>query len=406
MTPTTTGNTTVDVPAPASDDDTAAEAAVRAEVRPWMEAHAARFGPGTGHHQMPDSEESMAAARAWQAELDGGGWGAPSWAPELGGRGYGPSEVRVVKQEELRFDVPSGAFHVALSMVGPTIMQFGTDAQKGRFLDGMRRGEHLWCQLFSEPDAGSDLASLRTRAVRDGDEWVVEGQKVWTSGARYADWGILLARTDPDVSRHAGITYFLLDMKSPGVEVRPLVQINRAAHFNEVFLREVRVPTENVLGEIGEGWKIARATLGAERMMIGSISMADRLDRIIDRARANGRLGDPVTRDRVADAWIRSTLVTWTGDRVANAVRHGGEIGPEASVLKLALSQLMEQFGSLAIEALGPDGMLEGVGAEGYGDLQDQFLAQWSSRIGGGTEQIQRNLIAERALGLPRDLGR
>ncbi len=395
-----------DVPAPDTSDDTPAEAAVRAEVRPWMEANAAHFGSGTGHQQMGDSDEYIAAARQWQTTLDSGGWGAPAWAPELGGRGFGPSEVRVVKQEELRFAVPAGAFHVALSMVGPTIMQYGTRAQREQFLGGMRRGEHLWCQLFSEPDAGSDLASLRTRAVRDGDEWIVNGQKVWTSGARYADWGILLARTDPDSERHTGITYFLVDMRTPGIEVRPLVQINRGAHFNEVFLHDVRVSAANVLGEVGEGWAVARATLGAERMMIGSISMVDRLERIIDRARTTGRLESPVTRDRMADAWIRSTLVTLTGDRVAHAMRHGGEIGPEASVLKLALSSLMEQFGALAIEALGPDGMLEGVGAEGYGDLQDQFLGQWSSRIGGGTEQIQRNLIGERALGLPRDAGR
>ncbi len=393
-------------PAPDSSDDTPAEAVVRAEVRPWMEAHAGPFGAGTGHMQLGDSDEYIARARAWQGELDAGGWGAPSWTADLGGRGYGPSEVRVVKQEELRFDVPAGAFHVALSMVGPTIMQFGTPRQQEQFLPTMRRGEHLWCQLFSEPDAGSDLASLRTKAVRDGDEWIVNGQKVWTSGARFADWGILLARTDPDSNRHTGITYFLVDMRTPGVDVRPLIQINRGAHFNEVFLHDVRIPAENVLGDVGEGWKVARATLGAERMMIGSISMADRLDRIIDRARTTGRLDDPVTRDRMVDAWIRSTLVTLTGDRVAHAMRHGGEIGPEASILKLALSNLMEQFGSLAIEALGPEGMLEGVGPEGYGDLQDQFLGQWSSRIGGGTEQIQRNLIGERALGLPRDPGR
>ncbi|WP_436794501.1 acyl-CoA dehydrogenase family protein [Actinospongicola halichondriae] len=399
-------SSTVTSHAPDTSDDTPAEAAVRAEVRPWMEEHAGRFGPGSGHLQLGDSDEYIAAARAWQAELDSGGWGAPSWAPELGGRGYDPSQVRVVKEEELRFAVPAGAFHVALSMVGPTIMQFGTPAQRGRFLGAMRRGEHLWCQLFSEPDAGSDLASLRTKAVRDGDEWIVDGQKVWTSGARYADWGILLARTDPDSNRHTGITYFLVDMRTPGIEVRPLVQINRGAHFNEVFLREVRIPAANVLGEVGEGWAVARATLGAERMMIGSISMSDRLQRIIDQARSSGRLESPVTRDRLVDAWIRSTLVTLTGDRVAHAMRHGGEIGPEASVLKLALSNLMEQLGSLAIEVLGADGMLEGVGPEGYGDLQDQFLGQWSSRIGGGTEQIQRNLIGERALGLSRDPGR
>ncbi len=398
--------TPVTVPVPDASDDTAAEAAIRAEVRPWMERHAGRFGPGSGQRNLGDSIEFIDTARAWQSELDDGGWGVPSWAPEFGGRGLSSTEVRVVKQEEARFAVPIGPFHVALSMVGPTIMQFGTEAQRDRFLPSMRRGEHIWCQLFSEPDAGSDLASLRTRAVRDGDEWVVDGQKVWTSGARYADWGILLARTDADSSRHAGITYFLLDMTTPGVEVRPLVQINREAHFNEVFLHEVRIPAENVLGTVGDGWTVARATLGAERLGIGTISMADRLDRILTHARANGRLASPVVRDRIVDAWINSTLVTLTGDRVSHAIRHGGEIGPEASVIKLALSKLIEQLGTLAMDALGPEGMLEGTGPQGYGDLQDQFLGQWSSRIGGGTEQIQRNLIGERALGLPREPGR
>lgn len=395
-----------DIPVPDSSDDTAVEAAIRAEVRPWMEAHAARFGAGSGLRNLGDSVEFIETARAWQAELDGGGWGVPSWKPEFGGRGLSPAEVRVVKQEEARFDVPIGPYHVALSMVGPTIMQYGTDAQRERFLPSMRRGDHIWCQLFSEPDAGSDLASLRTRAVRDGDEWVVDGQKVWTSGARYADWGILLARTDPDSARHAGITYFLLDMATSGVEVRPLVQINREAHFNEVFLQEVRIPAANVLGDVGDGWTVARATLGAERMGIGTISMADRLERILVHARANGRLASPVVRDRAIDTWINSTLVTLTGDRVSHALRHGGEIGPEASVIKLALSNLVEQLGSLAMDVLGPEGVLEGTGPNGYGDLQDQFLGQWSSRIGGGTEQIQRNLIGERALGLPRDPGR
>ena len=392
-----------DVPVPDSSDDTPAEAAIRAEVRPWMEAHAARFGPGTGYRNLGDSLEFIEEARAWQAELDGGGWGAPAWPVDLGGRGLSPAEVRVVKEEEARFAAPIGPYYVALSMVGPTLMEFGTEAQRERFLPAMRRGEHIWCQLFSEPDAGSDLASLRTRAVRDGDEWVVTGQKVWTSGARYADWGILLARTDPESSRHTGITYFLVDMATPGVEVRPLVQINREAHFNEVFLHEVRVPAANVLGEVGEGWSVARTTLGAERMGIGTISMADRLERIVTHARSTGRLDSPVVRDRMVDAWIRSTLLTLTGDRVAHALRHGGEIGPEASVLKLALSHLVEELGTQAMVALGPEGMLAGEGPQGYGDLQDQFLGQWSSRIGGGTEQIQRNLIGERALGLPRE---
>jgi alkylation response protein AidB-like acyl-CoA dehydrogenase len=384
-------------------DDTRREAAVRAEVRPWMEAHAARFGPSQARSKHRDTAEVVDANRAWQAELDEGGWGAVSWPEHFGGRGYGSIEARVFHQEQNRFAVPTGSFHIGIGMVGPTLMAHGTDDQRERYLGAMRRGEHVWCQLFSEPDAGSDLASLRTKAVRDGDEWVVTGQKVWTSGARFADMAILLARTDSDSKRHAGITYFLLDMHQPGVEVRPLVQINRAHHFNEVFLHEVRVSVADVVGPVGEGWSVARTTLGAERSMIGSASTHDRVDALVAHLRQSGRADDPVLRDAIVRAWIRATVMTLTGDRVLEAVRHGGEVGPEASVLKLGLSLLMEELGNLSPHVLGAEGMLAGEGPEGYGPLQDQFLGQWASRIGGGTEQIQRNLIGERALGLPRE---
>ena len=293
-------------------------------------------------------------------------------------------------------------------MVGPTLMACGTPEQQRRFLPAIRQGDHLWCQLFSEPDAGSDLASLRTRAVRDGDEWVVTGQKVWTSGAATADWAILLARTEPDSKRHQGITYFLCDMRSPGVEVRPIVQINRAAHFNEVHLDEVRIPADCVVGEVGEGWSVARVTLGAERAMIGSMNVGDHIAALVDAARASGRSDDPMLRQDLADVYIRGTVLRYLGDRVLTAVRTGGQVGPEASTIKLGLSRFMGRLGDVATRVLDADGLLEG-GAAGstgdatYGRLQDMFLGQWSSRIGGGTEQIQRNLIGERALGLPRD---
>jgi alkylation response protein AidB-like acyl-CoA dehydrogenase len=289
-------------------------------------------------------------------------------------------------------------------MVGPTIIAHGTPTQHERFVGPIRRGELLWCQLFSEPDAGSDLASLRTRAVRDGDDWIVTGQKIWTSGAHHADRAILLARTDPDSSGHAGITYFLLDMHQPGIEVRPITQINRAQHFNEVYLDEVRVADADRLGPEGEGWKVARTTLGAERVMIGSIRVDDRVDRLIAAAQANGTNTDPVLRQELTQLWIRSRTLSLTSERVLGALRTGGQIGPEASVMKLALSSLFGRLGDLAETVLGPDGMLSGSHDDvPYGALQDSFLSQWSVRIGGGTEQIQRNLIGERALGLPRE---
>jgi alkylation response protein AidB-like acyl-CoA dehydrogenase len=391
-----------------SADDTPAEAALRAEARAWMRQHAQPYGPAARHVRMVDTVEQAAAARAWQRELDSGGWGAPTWPEALGGRGMSSNEARIVREEETRFAVPTGLFQVATLMVGPTLMAHGTPAQQQRFLPAIRRGDHIWCQLFSEPDAGSDLASLRTRAVRDGDEWVVTGQKVWTSGAVAADWAILLARTEPGSARHRGITYFLCDLRLPGVEVRPLVQINRAAHFNEVHLDAVRIPADCVMGGAGDGWSIARTTLGAERMMIGSMDVADHIDDVIALARSSGRAADAVVRQELVDLYVRGTVLRYLGDRVLTTVRSGGQVGPEASAIKLGLSTFMARLGDVAMRVLDGDGLLEGgrAGAPGhdsYGRLQDMFLGQWSSRIGGGTEQIQRNLIGERALGLPRD---
>jgi alkylation response protein AidB-like acyl-CoA dehydrogenase len=389
-------------------DDTPAEAALRAEVRAWMAIHAAPYGPADRRIRLVDTPDHAAAARAWQRTLDGGRWAVPTWPEALGGRGLPSALARIVSEEERRWAVPTGNFQVATLMVGPTLMAHGTDEQQDRFLPAIRRGDHIWCQLFSEPDAGSDLASLRTRAVPDGDGWVVTGQKVWTSGARGADWGILLARTEPGSSRHRGITYFLCDMTLPGVEVRPLVQINRAAHFNEVHLDEVRIPAGCVVGEVGDGWTVARTTLGAERMMIGGMDVAGHVAELIAAARRSGRADDPALRQDLADIHIRGTVLRYLGDRVMAAVRRGVPVGPEASTVKLGLSTFMGRLGQTAMRVLDGDGLLEGgdptaSGHDSYGRLQDMFLGQWSSRIGGGTEQIQRNLIGERALGLPRD---
>ena len=385
-------------------DDTPLEAALRVEIRAWMDEHGARFGRAHGRRQGDDTPKFVAASRAWQRELDEGGWGVVTWPEAFGGKGYGPNQARIFREEEQRYAVSTGAQHTSVAMVGPTIIAHGTAEQHGRLIGPIRRGDTLYCQLFSEPDAGSDLAGLRTRAERDGDEWVVTGQKIWTSGAHHADRAILLARTDPDSRRHDGITYFLLDMAQPGIDVRPIVQINRAQHFNEVYLDEVRVADADRLGPLGEGWSVARTTLGAERAMIGSIRVDDRVDRLIAAARAAGTNCDPVLRQELAGAWIRATVLGLTSDRVLGALRLGGTIGPEASVLKLSLSTLFGRLGDLAMRILGPEGLLSGVDdGEPYGELQDSFLAQWSPRIGGGTEQIQRNLISERALGLPRD---
>jgi alkylation response protein AidB-like acyl-CoA dehydrogenase len=262
------------------------------------------------------------------------------------------------------------------------------------------RGQEVWCQLFSEPGAGSDLAGLRTRAERDGDEWVVNGQKVWSSGAHHSELGILLARTDTHAPKHKGITYFVLDMTTPGIEVRPLRQINGVAHFNEVFLTDVRVPHENVVGEVNGGWAVAQTTLGAERALIGGGGAVGFRD-LARLARDQGRDGDPRLRQRLADAFIRFEILKYLGRRAQAARRGRRSAGAEASVLKLAMSQHVALNGDLALALEGATGMLLHGDAPYGGFWQQNFMNQWGVRIGGGTEQVQRNVIGERVLGLP-----
>jgi alkylation response protein AidB-like acyl-CoA dehydrogenase len=258
----------------------------------------------------------------------------------------------------------------------------------------------VWCQLFSEPGAGSDLAGLRTRAVRDGDEWTINGQKVWTSGAHYSDWGLLLARSDPDAPKHKGITAFLLDMKAPGIDVRPLRQITGASHFNEVFLTDVRVPDAMRLGPEGGGWRAANTMLSNERAMIGGGGRVGFRD-LVALARRCEVTDDPVVRQELARSYTRMQLIKWLGLRARS--RTDGGLGPEASVLKLAASRRLQYDGDLVMSLQGPQSMLFDADAIQNGYWQQQFLGQWSSRIGGGTEQVQRNVIGDRVLGLPSE---
>jgi alkylation response protein AidB-like acyl-CoA dehydrogenase len=298
--------------------------------------------------------------------------------------------------------VDTGVFAVGIGMVGPTLMVHGTSAQQERYLRPLLRGGEVWCQLFSEPGAGSDLAGLRTRAERDGDEWVVNGQKVWSSGAHHSDLGILLARTDPDAPKHRGITYFVVDMRTSGIDVRPLRQITGVAHFNEVFLTDVRIPHENVVGEVNGGWAVAHTTLGNERTLIGGgtqIGFGD-FRRL---AEEQGRVDDPIMRQRLAAAFSRFEILKYLGQRAQAASRQGKPPGPESSVLKLAVSRHVSLNGDLALALERADGMLIHDDAPYGGYWQQQFLGQWGVRIGGGTDQVQRNVIGERVLGLPAE---
>ena len=287
-------------------------------------------------------------------------------------------------------------------MVGPTLLEHASEEQKLKFLPEMLRGEALWCQLFSEPGAGSDLAGLTTRAELDGDEYLVNGQKVWTSSAHVADWAMMIARTDWEVPKHRGISYFLVDMRSPGIEVRPLVQITGFAHFNEVFLTDVKVPAANLVDQPGNGWRVANTTLSNERSMIGSGSGIS-FQSILELAHTLGRGDDPLVRQELAHSYTRFHLVSWLAGRARARASRGDHLGPEASVLKLLASQKMAADGDLVMALQGAGGMLKLEDAPFDGMWQSYFLNQWSVRIGGGTEQIQRNVLGERVLGLPSE---
>ena len=388
-------------------DETAADQDFRLAARTFLTDHAAPRPPGVsssplGKEMSAELEaEHVQECRDWQATLTAGGWAGITWPSEYGGRGGTAAQARIFAQEEARFLVSTGVFMVAIGMVGPTIITHGTEEQKNYYLPRMLNGEHVWCQLFSEPGAGSDLAGLSTRAVRDGDEFIVNGQKVWTSGAHFSDWGMMLARTDVDVPKHQGISYMLVDMRSPGIEVRPLRQITGHAHFNEVFLTDVRVPVANVVGEINNGWRIAQTTLGNERQMIGGGGSGIGFKTLLALARVCGQTNDPIVRQALASSYTRFELLNWLGQRAKARAKAGLPPGPEASIMKLLASQRVARDGDLAVGLEGAAGMLTGSDAPDDGTFQQLFLNQWSIRIGGGTEQIQRNVIGERVLGLP-----
>ncbi len=385
--------------------DSPEEAAFRAEARAWLEEHAELRDPTKRRHQSTTDAEQFehdAECRRWQLVLYDGGWAGITWPKQFGGRGGQAWQAALFAEEQGKFNVESGTFAVAHGMVAPTLMVHGNDAQR-HHLDAMLRGDEVWAQLFSEPEAGSDLANLGTRAELDGNEWVVNGQKVWTSGAQWSEYAILLARTDPDAPKHHGITYFLLDMKTPGIEIRPLRQITGVAHFNEVFLTDVRIPAENIVGGVNGGWKVAHTTMSNERAFIGGGNSAWSIPELIDMARHFGRTDDPVVRQGIAAAYARAEVLKYTGYRIRTAISHGRMPGIEAMMMKLAYARHWMATTGLAMSIEGAEGMLWGEAALDDGLWQRTFCAQYAVRIGGGTDEIQSNTIAERGLGLPRE---
>ena len=331
-------------------------------------------------------------------------WAGITWPADYGGRGGTPIQSVIFAQETARFGVAVNSFAVGIGMAGPTILRHGTDGQKRRFLPPMLRADEVWCQLFSEPDAGSDLAAIATRAVRDGDEWIVNGQKVWTSGALESDWGILLARTDPDLPKHKGITYFLVDMRTAGIDIRPLRQITGSSHFNEVFLSDVRIPHANVLGDVNNGWACTITTLSNERGLIAGGNKSSDINALVDLARKRGRTGDRVLRQQLIACWVMQQIQKYHGYRLQTALSQGRQPGPETSIMKLFAAEYLRRLGDTALEMLGPEGMVLDDESPGGTDWQMRFLHAPSIRIAGGSNEVQRNIIGERVLGLPRDI--
>jgi alkylation response protein AidB-like acyl-CoA dehydrogenase len=392
-------------------DDTPEEAAWREECRSFLDAHATRRTGTIDWSQSlwakPASDEEIEAHRqasaAWQTHKFEHGWAGLTWPEAFGGQGRSSHFAAIFSEEEAAYDVPIGVYAQSIGMAGPTIIAHGTDAQKARYLEPMLRGVETWCQLFSEPGAGSDLAGLRTTGVVDGDEIVVNGQKVWTSNAVEAAHGMLLVRTDPDAPKHRGITYLLLDMTLPGIEIRPLRQINGRAEFNEVFLDDVRVPLSGVLGEIHAGWGPILTTLMNERQGIGT-GMRGGVEDLIELARQSGTLTDPLLRVELVRLLELEETIRFLGYRVRTAASRGEQPGPESSILKLAASRRLERQGSLAMRIMGASGTLAGTDAPVDGFWQNYaFLGQWAARIGGGTDQVQRNIVGENVLGLPQE---
>ena len=363
-----------------------------------------------------DDAMKLRAARSeidyddWCARLGEAGWATPTWPAEYGFPGLSGSQARIVSEELNRYKVPRSFNIIGIGMGGPTIMHWGTEEQKQRLLKPMAKHTEIWCQLFSEPGSGSDVASLATRAVRDGDEWVVNGQKVWTTLAHMAKWGLLVARTDPDQPKHKGLSYFIVDMKAPGVEVRPLKQITGDAEFNEVFFTDVRIPDSMRLGPEGEGWMVATTTLMNERAALsGAGSASDQnvgggpIDAVVALAQQNGTARDAEVRQRLVQAIIEGRVIKMTNLRAGAARKAGHQPGPEGSITKLFQAEYNRRLQNLAVDILGADGMAWDRGDEQTAATIRGFLRSRANTIEGGTSEIMRNILGERVLGLPKE---
>jgi alkylation response protein AidB-like acyl-CoA dehydrogenase len=392
-------------------EDMPEEAAFRAEVRAWFEAHATRrTAPDQRFGEGLSKDQYRAAAQAWEHKKAEAGYAAITAPKEKGGRGGTAAQQVVFLQESANYVYPQGIFEVSLGMCVPTLALWGTPAQKERWLAKGLAGDEIWCQLFSEPSAGSDTGNVRTRAVRDGDDWVINGQKIWTTGAQFSDFGVLLTRTDWDKPKQKGLTMFIIDMKAPGVEVRPIHTATDDYQFNEVFFTDLRVPDANRLGPECDGWKVMLSMLMQERMSVGGNLAAPNHKRIVAAARATAWDGKPAIedariRDAIAETYLQQFGLELLIRRAYDAIAKGGAPGPEMSAVKLVGAKNMQDSGRIMMDLAGPEGL---TGWQALGEnwrlVQQSWLGSSGARIAGGTDEILRNVIAERVLGLPGEV--
>ncbi|MDB0023693.1 acyl-CoA dehydrogenase family protein [Gammaproteobacteria bacterium] len=385
-------------------NDTTEQAQFRKTCREWLEQNAE---PKSSSSRESFSDiDFLEAAKQWQKKKYDAGWAMLHWPKEYGGIAASPIERIIWAEEESKFNVPRGIFEIGLGMCGPVMMEYATDEQKERFLPSMAEGTEIWCQLFSEPSAGSDVAGLRSKATQDGDNWIINGQKVWTSGAHFCDYGILVVRHDPNLEKHKGMTFFFVDMKSPGIEVKPIKQITGGSSFNEVYFTDVVIPDSQRLGAIGDGWKVAITTLMNERLAVGDANGAD-VKEAFNWAKKQDDSGEYLinnraTRESIADWYCEANGLKNTKLRTMSALSKGETPGPEASITKIVSANKLQDIGNFGIDSLDMAGMLKPENNE-IQSFQNAWLGAPGLRIAGGTDEILKNIISERVLGLPQD---
>lgn len=394
-------------------EDSPEEAKFRAEVRTWLDANAKKR---TKREISADDMENgaaneMAASKAWQKTKAEAGYARITWPKGMGGIGGTPMQSIIFGQEEAKYDVPTGGpFGIGLGMCIPTLMTYGSEESKKRYVWPAVQGDEIWCQLFSEPAGGSDVANLRTRAEKNGDTWTINGSKIWTTGAQFSDYGIILTRTDPNVPKHKGLTMFYLSMKSPGVDIRPIKQASGGSGFNEIFFTDVKIPDSQRLGDVGNGWTVALTTLMHERLAVGG-GQGGGLDvpQLMQLARQleledGPAIKNAAVREKIADWYVRSAGLRYTTFRTMTALSRGQQPGPEASIAKIVVASKLQDLSAFAMDLEGEAGILQGPDAPMHGMFQGGWLSAPGLRIAGGTDEILRNIIAERVLGLPQDI--